>query len=63
MYPATDTQVFGVILLVNEKPQGVMYFPPCIADTNSYGIPPVYIKLEFFLDAIFAAADGNVDNQ
>jgi hypothetical protein len=63
MFPDDNTIILGAVLMVNNKPQGLMGNSPCKSSTNTYIIPPLYIKIDFFCDEIITAAAGNVDIQ
>jgi hypothetical protein len=63
MFPDNNTIIYGAILMVNNKPQGFMRYPPCTQFNNTYYVPPTFIKIGYFRDDIITAAGGNVDNQ
>jgi hypothetical protein len=63
VYPAEGIKVAGAVLVVNDKPQGLMISDACIPETKTYDSAPVYYRLSHFRDAIISAAEGNVDNQ
>ena len=59
-----DVMVNGTVLLVDEKPQAMMYhLDECLSDTNAYSFSPIYKRFNHSLNYIIAATDGNVDNQ
>jgi hypothetical protein len=67
--PQEDRAQFGLgaVLLVNEKPQGLMSDSSCYPspDDQYYFTPryePIYSRLDYSRDLIISAADGNVDN-
>jgi hypothetical protein len=63
VYPADGITVAGAVLVVNDKPQGLLKDNACVLATKTYASPPVYMKLNFFRDDVISAAEGNVDNQ
>jgi hypothetical protein len=63
-FPAAGVEINSAVLLVNDKPQGLMFGFPCSGTTiKNYDIPPVYVRFNSFRSAIISAADGNVDIQ
>jgi hypothetical protein len=63
MLPDDATIIYGSVLMVNNKPQGMMWNFPCKKATKTYNIPPEFLKIEIFRDEIITAAAGNVDIQ
>jgi hypothetical protein len=63
VYPATGIQVVGAVLVVNDKPQGLMISDACVPETKTYASAPVYYRFSAFREDIIRAAEGNVDNQ
>jgi hypothetical protein len=63
LFPDNNTIILGAVLMVNNKPQGLMLVPPCVLSTKTYLAPPPYIKIDFYRDEIITAAAGNVDIQ
>jgi hypothetical protein len=54
-------QVAGSVLMVNDKPQAILYTVSCTSD--KYNMSPVYVRINYYRDDIITAAEGNVDNQ
>jgi hypothetical protein len=63
-YPTDEVTIYGAVMLVNDKPQGIMYQDPCSdSTTKNYIAPPVYYTFKAYRSLIIPAAEGNVDNQ
>jgi hypothetical protein len=54
-------QVAGSVLMVNDKPQAILYTVSCTSD--KYNMSPIYMRINYFRNDIITAAEGNVDNQ
>jgi hypothetical protein len=63
VYPADGIKVAGAVLVVNDKPQGLLRYDACDPETKTYNSVPLYYRFSFFRDYIISAAEGNVDNQ
>jgi hypothetical protein len=61
--PTPTAYTFGAVLMVNDKPQGLMYYYPCYGGNTSWFYGPIFERFDVNRDAIILAADGNVDNQ
>jgi hypothetical protein len=63
MFPSATSILLGSVLMVNDKPQAMNYFPQCYRNTKDYYGPPVFVRFGFYRGDIITAADGNVDHQ
>jgi hypothetical protein len=64
MYPSADVMIMGAVMLINEKPQGLMYEDPCTGPaTKNYNSAPIYFRFDYFRSYIISGAESNVDIQ
>jgi len=63
MFPDNNTTIYGAVLTVNNKPQGLMLIPPCTQPNDTYVAPPIFLRIDVYRDDIITAAGGNVDIQ
>lgn len=63
MYPTggTNMYVWNAILMVNDKPQGILMSQNCLG--KDYFTPCVFSRMSFFREMIIGATGNNVDNQ
>jgi hypothetical protein len=54
MFPDNNTTIYGAVLMVNNKPQGLMLIPPCTQSNDTYVAPPIFLRIAMYIVMILS---------